>query len=202
MYWVFETKSSVWRRQSVHATLVTPKTAPKTLTDCGYGFRGPQQLEPYGVDLCLTYRIDSQAPTPDNFSESFGFRLFSRRLIKLLHEFGVCFEAFPVTMIDKQGRALPYLDYSVFHLLEKNLDAMDEERSSWTGDFHVGILRLVLDLDKFEHRPLFWCDKVFVPLMRDDLKTEIQRRGITGFGFLLPERYRSGEYGFPPDFDD
>jgi len=79
---------------------------------------------------------------------------------------------------------------------------MDEEQSEWMGDCDVGIPRLVLDCSKFEHRPVFLCNHIYVPLMRDDLKQAIQCQRITGFGFLKPERYRSGSYGFPPDFDD
>jgi hypothetical protein len=38
--------------------------------------------------------------------------------------------------------------------------------------------------------------------MRGDVKQEIQAQGITGFGFLSPDRYRSGIYGFAPDYDE
>ena len=93
------------------------------------------------------------------------------------------------------------LKYYVFHLLEGVLNCMDEEKSKWTGDFDIGIPGLVLNYGQFEQRPMFWCNHIYVPLMRDDVKNEFQKQQITGFEFLEPERYCCGEYGPPPDFE-
>ncbi len=49
---------------------------------------------------------------------------------------------------------------------------------------------------------MFVCDKIYLPLMRDDLKQAIQRQGITGFAFLEPEWYHSVDNGFPPEFHE
>jgi len=201
-YWVYETKVYGEKDEYVQAKLVTPELHALSENDCGYGFDSPTQDEPYGVDLALTYQIRAAFPHVDNYFESFSFKLYSTRLAELMLSFGVKSETFPVTMVDEHGKVQPQLKYVIFHSLEGTLDAMDEVKSEWRGNDDIGIPRLILDYSKFEHRPIFTCDKVFVELMRDDLKQEIQRRGITGFSFLAPERYRCGEQGFAPDFED
>lgn len=202
MYWVYQKRIRYWRNQCVQAKLVQPR--PKTLRERygALGFRDPMQDEPYGVDLVLTYQINPKHPHPDNYFESNGFTLHSKRLVDLMQSFDVKAEVFPVKMVDRDGNAQPGLEYFVFHSFEGVLEAMDEELSEWTGDGDVGIPRLVLDETKFQHRPIFLCNHIYIPLMRHDLKQEIQRQGITGFAFLAPEQYRSGSYGFPPEFDD
>lgn len=202
MYWLYRTHVYTWRNQYVQAQLITPPTHPWGEEDCGYGFRSPRQNEPYGVELLLTYQVDPRHPRPDNYYESAGFSLYSEQLVDLMRSFGVRAEVFPVIMVDEEANTLPDLRYFIFHSLEGVLDAMDEEQSGWTGNRQMGIPRLVLDDAKFKHRPLFKCNHIYVQLMRDDLKQAIQRQGITGFDFLAPERYRSGSYRFPPDFDD
>jgi hypothetical protein len=202
MYWVFRTRIIYWKNQQVQAKLIQPKLQDLRQMYGASGFRDPMQNEPYGTALSLIYQIDLRHPHPDNYFQNAGFTLYSERLVELMSSFGVKAEVFPITMVDKQNEGLPELQYFVFHSLEGVLQAMDEERSKWTGDHDVGVPRLILDETKFEHRPIFVCNHLYVPLMRDDLKQEIQRQGITGFAFLSPERYRSGSYGFPPDFDE
>jgi len=202
MYWVYRNRIFTWRNQYVQAKLVSPPADSLVTLYGKYGYRGGLQDEPYGADLELTFQVDTRHPHPDNHFQSASFTLFSKRLVELMQSYGVKAEIFPVTIVDKQGKLLPDLCYYVFHCLEGVLPAMDEERSGWTGDPDVGIPHLVLKDDGFEHRPMFRCNHIYVPLMRDDLKLEIRRRGITGFAFLSPERYRSGSYGFPPDFDE
>jgi hypothetical protein len=119
-----------------------------------------------------------------------------------VRSFDVRAEVFPVTMVDRQGALLPELRYYVFHNLEGVREAMDEGQSEWIGDHDVGFPRLVLKDAGFEHRPLFKCNHIYVSLMRDDLKQEIRRQGMTGFAFLAPERYRSGQYGVALAFED
>ena len=127
MYWLFETDILHRRNRVIQARLVTPPANRLTETDCGYGFRGPKQMQPYGVDLKLTYRVDPRHPHPDNYFEGFGFSLYSERLAGLMRSYGVKSEAFPVTLVDKQGTPLPGLRYAVFHLMEGIFDAMDEQ---------------------------------------------------------------------------
>ncbi|MCL6429308.1 MAG: hypothetical protein K6V36_00430 [Anaerolineae bacterium] len=202
MYWLYRTHLFTWRNQDVIAKLVSPPTHPWSERDCGFGFNSPRQDQPYGVDLRLTYQINPEHPQPDAYCENAGFTLYSRRLIDLLRSYGVRCEVFPATMIDAGGAVQPHLDYWVFHSLEGVLAAMDEERSLWRGDRDIGIPRLVLDYAKFEHRPIFTCNHIYVQLMRDDLKQELRSRGITGLDFLAPERFRSGIYGSRQDYDD
>ena len=202
MYWVYRTHIFTWRNQYVQAKLISPPARSLIEQYGKYGVRSGLQEEPYGVEPRLVFQIDPRHPHPDYYFQSANFPLFSERLVVLMQSFSVKAETFPVTLVDKQGNEQPDLKYFVFHSLEGVLDAMDKEASQWTGNYDVGIPRLVLDYTKFEHRPLFKCNHVYVPLMRDDLKQEIQRRGITGFAFLSPERYHCGSYGFAPDFDE
>jgi hypothetical protein len=190
------------RNDWVQAELLSP--SPRWLTQEArqLGFRSSKQNDPYGIELSPIYQVNASHPHPDNYLDSFGFALYSKRLVELLQSYEIKSEIFGATMLDQEGNFLSNLTYFIFHLLEGVLDAMDEEKSGWTGDHEVGISHLVLDYDKFEHRPLFKCNHVYVSLMRDDLKQEIQRQGITGFAFLSPERYRSGSYGFAPEFDE
>jgi len=202
MYWVFQTHIFTWRNKYVQAKLVDPM--PIKLKDVyeKYGFRSPMQEEPYGVKLQLTYQIDLRHSSPDNYFENAGFRLYSERLIRLMESFGVRAEYFPVSIIDRQSNVKTNPNYFVFHSLEGVLPAMDEVKSGWTGDRDSGIHSLVLDYYKFPHRPLFLCDKIYLPLMRDDLKQAIIEQSITGFEFLNPARYKSGKYGSILHFDE
>ena len=170
--------------------------------ESGFGFKSIFQENGYGVDLDLTYQVDPKHSHPDYYFETHAFSLFSERLIALMTEFGVCFEAFPVTMVDKNGDKIEELRYFIFHLLEGTLNSMDTVASEWQGDWNIGVPRLVLDLNEFEHRPMFTCNHVRVPLMRDDLKKAIQQGDFTGFDFLAPEKFRSGKYGAVANYDD
>ena len=201
-YWVYRTKSYVYEKTIVQAQLIDPDSHSLSSDYSNKGFRSPRQNEPYSFDLKVVYKVRKNWLQPDNYAESYGFNLYSKRLVDLINEFGVKNETFPAKMVDEDGTGLKGLNYFVFHSLEGVQNAMDEQKSGWTGDWHVGIPTLILDYNQFEHRPIILVDKIYVPLMRDDLKKEIERREITGFGFLSPERYKSGSYGFPPDFED
>jgi hypothetical protein len=202
VYWIYRTKVSQWRNQYIQAKLVDPD--PKTLCDLygDAGFQNPRQHEPYGVDLSLTFQVNSKHPHPDNYFQGAGFELYSKRLVELMQAFNVKSEIFPATLVDSKGIVQSDLEYYVFHPLEGIIDAMDAEQSGWTGDRKSGVSQLVLDEARFEHRPIFLCKYIHLNLMRDDVKQEIQQQGITGFSFLAPERFRSGKYGFPPEYDD
>lgn len=202
MYWLYSTHIFTWRNQYVQAKLIDPKPRELTSMYGSYGYVDPDQEDPYGTTLELTYQVDVRHPHPDNYFESAGFTLFSQRLVHLMSAFDVKAEIFPIKMIDRKGALLAELAYSLFHSMESVQNAMDEHKSQWNGDRNVGIPTLVLDESKFEHRPIFVCDHIFVRLMRDDVKQEIVRQGITGFAFLHPTKYRSGGFGFAPDYDD
>lgn len=202
-YWVYRTRIYECNNEIVQANLIKPP--PDSLIEqySSLGFKSPMQDEPYNLKKVeFVYQINPKHPAPDNYLDSFGFSLYSKRLVELMDSFGVKFESFPVKMVDERGRLQKHLKYFIFHSLEGVLDAMDEKRSEWRGDYDIGVPRLVLDYNRFEHRPIFKCNHIWVPLMRDDLKREIQEQGISGFSFLSPERYRSGRYGFPPDFNE
>ncbi len=205
-YWICRTRIYLHGKSEIVAKLMTPTGRDERQYYCGEGedrvfIQSPRQTKPYGVDLKLTFMVNPKHRLVDNYATYTGFSLFSKRLVDLVREFGVKFETFPVRMVDKGENELKDMEYYVFHLLEPNLDAMDKQKSKWV-DFDKGIPILVLDLDNFEHRPMFVCNDVFLTLMRDDLRNEISRRGITGFSFLDPALYQSGEFGFAEDYGD
>lgn len=202
MYWIYRTHIYTWRNQYVQAKLVAPSLRDLMKQQRSQDFQSPLQDEPYGFDLKLTYQINPKHSQPDNYFQSAGFMLFSERLVALMQAFGVKFESFPVTMLDKQGNLQPDLKYFVFHSLEGVLDALNEEASHWTGDYDTGVPRLVLDYTKFKQRPMFKCNHLYIPLLRDDLKHAIQEQGITGFDFLALDKYHSGNFGPLSEFND
>jgi len=202
MYWIYRTRIFGWRNQPVQAVLIDASTGKNIRSPATDSFHSPHQLDSYGSDLDLTFRINAKHPHPDNYFNSIGFQIYSERLINLFFSFDVKAEVFPVRMVDRAGKELPSLKYFIFHSLEGVLPAMDEEKSTWTGDRNVGIPQLVLDLDRFPHRPIFLCNHIYVPLIRDDVKQAIQRERIIGFDFLKPENYHSGEFGIATQYEE
>ena len=200
-YCLYKTHVYTWRNQYVQARLISPPTHQANNTDCGFGFANPLQEQPYGVNLLLKYQVNSKHPYPDNYYETAGFRLYSERLIDLLVSASTKCEIFPAVLVDTTGEEVTVHRYYVFHSLEGTIDAMDEIRSEWAGSRKTGVPRLIIREDIVK-RPLFVCDKIFVELMRNDLKESIRARSITGFDFLNPSRFRSGIYGSRPHYDD
>lgn len=196
MYWCYRLKSYQSANQDIQAKLIEPKPHLKIRKgESGFGFPSILQTESYGINMEFVYQVNSKHWHPDNYDETHSFRLFSERLVELMDQFEVQFEIFPVTMIDEKENILSELKYFVFHSLEDSLDAMDAEGSEWQGDKRIGVPKLALRYDKFEHRPMFRCKYINVPLMRNDLKEAIQRLEITGFGFLAPEKYTTRREG-------
>lgn len=200
-YWLYQKKSLGWRNQLVQAKLVQPSASELQSLYGSSGFHSPLQPEPYGVELHLTYRIDPRHPQPDNYCESAGFNLYSDRLAALLDTFDVRAERFPTRLVDKAGDEQPRLVYHIYHIIEGVLDAMDRDASGWLEDGQASIRRLVLREGGFAPRPIFTCAGVYVNLMREDVRQAIIDAGLTGFRWLDPAHYRSGQYGLPPSFD-
>ena len=136
----------------IMAKLVSPSTPV-------IGIRSPFQPEPYGIDLRPVFEVNSKWRHPDNYCDSYGFNLFSRRLVDVMREYKVDNESFLAEMIDKDGRRLLDLEYYAFHFLG----------------------------DMFEPGPLMVDNKTYKTLMRNDMMDEILVRGISGFEFLSPK---------------
>lgn len=202
MYWVYRSRTFYWHSQPVQAKLYQPdREALRNYKQAG-SFRSPMQIEPYGVDFKFTYLVNPKHPFPDHYVENYGFSLYSARLVSLLESFQVKAETFPTRLVDSQGQEGSGQAYSVFHLLEGVLPAMDEQRSQWTGDANIGIPKLVINLEAFEHRPMFTLNHLFLPMIRDDVKKALQHEKITGFEFLRPEHYHSGKFGMLFEWDE
>lgn len=164
--------------------------------------KDPMQDEPYGADLKLKYQINPRFKPPDNYVGTHSFTLYSQRLIKLLEKYGVKFEKFPAEMVDKDNKELKNLKYFVFHFLEGVQDGIDQKASEYNENTQPRIKELVLDFKKFEHRSIILLDKVYIPIMREDLKEEIVKDKITGFEFLSVDKYVLNQFGLPPDYKD
>jgi len=197
-YWIYQKDILARRNRPVQAKLIEPLARDLRSLYGPRGFRSPMQPEPYGVDLRLTYRVNPRDPHPDNYFESAGFNLYSNRLAALLDAFGVRAERFPARLLDKDGNELSHLSYHVYHITEGIIDAMDREASGWVGDDEASVRTLVLNVGGFEPRPIFTCVGVYVNLMREDVRRAILDAGLTGFRWLDPALYRSGQYGSPP----
>ena len=194
MYWVYWTKTFTWRNKVLQANVVDPPAAEDGIK-FDFGIRSPLQDHPYEVAPLYTFQIDSRPKKPiDNYSADVGFKLYSARLIELMKAFGVKFEHFSANVIDEKGEPLESPEYYVFHSLEGYIDAMDEEKSEWTGSWWDGVPRLVLDYDRFEHRPIFTCEGVLARLMRNDLQEAIEENEIRGFHFQKPEDHKTGKH--------
>jgi hypothetical protein len=202
MYWIYRTQIVEIKGEIVQAQLVDP--APRDLlhTYKAFGFQDPMQNQPYGIDLELVFQVDPDHPKYDNYYQGAGFQLYSKRLITLMESCFVNAEIFPAKVVDKNHKELKEFDYYVFHSLEGIQPAMDELCSGWTGDHDIGIPILVLDYSKFEQRPIFICNHVYVPLMRDNLKILIEDAGITGFDFQPIDRFKSGSFSTLLDLDN
>ena len=181
-----------YRNQYVQAKLIKPPPKRLSKVYSSGGFHDPMQNEPYGVSIKLTFRINQKHPHPDNYIDDAGFQIYSERLVRIIRTFKVNAEYFPIGFVDESNKKVSNLRYFVFHILEGVLPAMDEKRSGWTGNREIGIKNLVLDYSVFEQRPMFICNNIYVPLMRNDLKTAIEEIGITGFIFSDPEKYHTG----------
>lgn len=208
-YWVYQTNIGYHGQAMVQAQLLTPSRLGKGKDNCFYyGPKGKEiklksavQTKSYPSNLKLTYEVNPNHRAFDNYVETNGFNLYSEKLVNLLKEFQVNCLTLPVKMVDPEKKELKEMKYYLFQFLDEPVEAMDEQKSHWTGEDDRGVDRLVLKKE-FDKKPLLLIDKLFVHLMRDDLKQEINKRGITGFGFLHPSKYKSGKYGFAPDFND
>lgn len=200
-YWLYGPDSPSYKNSYVQAKLVTPSKyfSKKDGTDgFTYGegedavtIRSSAQPEPYGCKLKLVYEVNPKHPRYDNYIESNGFKLYSKRLIDFMKEFGVDFEYFPVKIVDRDGKELLDYDYYIFHPFKKFVDALDNSKTDWSGDHQKKHNGIYLDLGKLKDRPpIFLLAGMYKSFMRNDLKEAIRKRGITGFSFLHPARYK------------
>ncbi|MDD3648442.1 MAG: DUF4274 domain-containing protein [Candidatus Dojkabacteria bacterium] len=199
-YWLYGSEFLSYKNAYVQARLIsTTKTVTKDgISSFSYGsgknailLRSPLQEEPYAGDPKLVYEVNPKHPRPDNYKDSHGFTLYSKRLIDLMREFKVDSEYFPVKIVDREGNVLVDYDYYVFHPLMKTIDALDNAKTKWSGDRYEKHNGIYLDMSKLKDRPpLFLLADMYRPFMRNDLKEAIRKRGIAGFRFLHPIRHK------------
>lgn len=164
-----------------------------------FAIRSATQPEPYGYeDFTQEFVVNPKWKMSD-YQSAGDFLLITPKLEQVFRDFGVKFESFPATFVDKLGNSLS-CNYKIFHLIEGFIDAMDFQKSGWKGDRKGGVKGIFFDANKFEHRPMFVLKYIYSRVMRDDLRREIIKQGLTGFAFLPTEKYVSGSYGFAPNF--
>lgn len=160
--------------------------------------KDPMQKEPYDVNFELTYQINPRFEPPDNYADSHGFSLFSKRLIDIIDKYEVEYEKFPIKVVDKNGKELNNLKYWVFHLLEEYQDGLNEKASGYNENELSRIKKLVLNYSKFDHKPLFYLKKVYFPMIREDLKNDLEENKISGFTFVSADDYNPYHFNFAP----
>src|SRR3989344_2000028 len=117
-YWIYRTRVNYYRNQMVMAKLVSPETPVA-------GIRSPFQGEPYGVDLKPVYQVNPKWRHPDNYCDSFGFNLFSRRLVDVMREFGVKNETFLAEMVDNKTYKSLMRNYLMEEILKRGISGFE-----------------------------------------------------------------------------
>lgn len=180
MYFVLQPDIRSWRNRVVQAELVGERPLVRP-----HWWEGLPLIAPLPPTV---WAVRPKAPTPDNFFTGCEFDLYSERLVEIIQQAGIAFEAFPASLVDhKTGAALP-LAYRVFHMLELH-PALDARRSIVS---ERGFERLVLtEAAQRSGAPLFRVeDFEHLILIRDDFKARWDAAGITGCRYTPIDQYR------------
>jgi len=133
----------------------------------------------------------------DRYKTGSIFDLYSKRLIKLLHNSDVRCEYFQVNVVASNKQKRIYLQYYAFHLME-TLAAIDYEKSELIdsqifGKFdHKDIIRMEL-IEKLikTQRPLVRdAERPSLLLMHQSLKDMLTAEGIIGCKYIPYQNYR------------
>jgi hypothetical protein len=183
VYFIFRPKIMAWGKYELHAELQGgrpdwPEYEP-------HWWNAQPLVRPLPR---FTFAINPRAPKLDNYWTGTEFDLYSRRLISILHQAGVKFETFPVTMIDHQTQEVLPVRYQIFHLLEQYA-GVDIEQSDIDGP---SIRKLVLNKRCLEEKPLLFRDEKQTDLVfiHQDLKVVLEKARITGCQFIPVEKFQ------------
>lgn len=180
IYYVF--KPATWKSENIYAKIknVPPKLKPHWWA----GSPMLSQLPP------VSFVVKPEWDFPDNFLTETIFDLYSSKLIKILDNAKIGFEAFPASLVDEVGNDLR-VEYRIFHLLEK-YSCLDRKLSEINLEM-LEIKKIVLDKEFLSSKKLLFRveELSHIVLVHQDLKDALERQGITGCEYTLLSEYRS-----------
>lgn len=189
MYYVFQAAVLSWRNHTLWAEIQGGRPLFPEYEPNWWKAQPLEQPLPH-----LTFMINEKAPKPDNYDTGTEFDLYSPRLIAVLREIGIQFETFPAEIIDRKTKKPLEVEYAIFHLLEK-AEGIDMEKSDYDVDSPYDIRHLVMTDESLHQGKLLFRDRNFMQLvlMHEQLKTQLDKVGITGCSFTPVEEYVVGE---------
>jgi len=151
-----------------------------------------------GLLPLLTFSIHADAPLVDNYYTGNELTLYSERLISIFQQAGVCYETFPVSIVNqKTGKEVSH-HYKLFHLLEMeqaiNVQESAIEESTLGANQVPEIRRLVLTDEFIKQGKMLVRIKEFrsLTLIRKDLKQLLEEANIIGCSFVAVEDFSLG----------
>ncbi len=184
MYFIFDTELRYW-----HGQLVQALPIEKNLNFRPHLWSETPILRPLPL---LTFTLNTKAPKPDNIFVGVTLSLYSERLVTVLKQAGVSFEAFPCTLIDRKTKETLPLNYHVVHLLDVH-EGVDAQKSDIDQEHRI-IRKLVLTEDCIKSERSFFRlkDRANLVLIHQSLKSEFERIGITGCCYIPIDEYHVG----------
>lgn len=193
MYYIFKTQMVQWQGVNLQAEMQSDLPLEWRRQHDWWASVSLKGLVP-----TLTFSIHSEAPRIDNYFTGNQFSLYSERLISILHQTGVQYETFPVSIIDQETREAIEHKYRLFHLLEID-PAIDTgksiiEESPFSTRGATEILKLVLT-DTFMRQGKALTrikERRNLTVIHEDVKNLLDEAKITGCSFMPVEDFSLG----------
>jgi hypothetical protein len=181
MYWVVRNAWISWREKDLYAAIIDIPWEPLQEPLWWGNIPIPEPRPNF------KFRIDSQAPLPDNYVTGNEFSLYSERLIGLLRAAGVKHETFTTQLFDEVTNTPLAPSHKVFRLLEMAA-GVDEEKSVYENKKIIGkltplIKQIALKESFLESRiPMArLASELHIVLIYEELKRILEQNEITGF---------------------
>lgn len=187
MHYIFETEIRYWRGQLIQALPLS-----RELNFRPHWWFTTPLLQPLPD---LTFRLNSKAPKPDNLFVGVGLSLYSERLVALLQQANVTFEAFSCILLDRKTNELLPLNYQAVHLLDA-IPGVDSKKSDIDDENNI-LKKLVLTESCIKSGKYFFRlkERINLIVIHENLKQEFEHIGITGCIYTPVEEYK---VGIPP----
>ena len=184
MYYVFNTAITYYRSQFNSAQTVID-SAQYSLP-WFYDIPIADKMPP------LVFSFNTKLPKLDNLFALTEFSLYSSRLIDLLEQAGVRFEAFPITGLDRKTKQPIETTYKAFHLLDVH-PGINQSQSIISDDIRI-VEKIVLTEECLKAaRPFFRLKELlYIVLIHEDLKATFDRMKITGCTYTPLEEFQFG----------
>jgi hypothetical protein len=136
----------------------------------------------------LKFSIHHNAKLLDNFVNGTSFNLYSDKLISILRELKIDFDAFPVELVDRKTNKVILEEYFIFHLLE-SFEVFDKNLSDITPTRRIK--RLVVSREFEESGKLMVRDKDFRQhiVVHQHFKDTLDNSGVTGCDYISVEEF-------------